>query len=149
MISEELMQRLQAFLSKEENGGLKGIPATEAQIDAAEQELGVKFHDDYRQFIRTFGGAYAGLAIHAFQNGSSIGRETVVELTHSFRQQLAEYPELAATMAEGYVISLDGSGDPIYIHRDGDVRILYHDSGETERLAGSFGELIEDSFFEW
>lgn len=149
MISDELMNRLDVFLSKADNESLKGVPATEEQISAAEKELEVNFHADYVQFIRVFGGAYAGLAIHAFHNGSSVGRETVVELTQSFRQQLADYPELAGHLAGGYVIALSGSGDPIFIHRNGDVRILYHDSGEIEQLAESLGELIEDSFMEW
>ncbi|MEA0552827.1 hypothetical protein U1P98_03770 [Lysinibacillus irui] len=56
-------------------------------------------HTNYVEFITTFGGAYAGIAVHAFSNGSSIGNETVVNLALDFRQQFLDYlpPNILAT----------------------------------------------------
>lgn len=106
------------------------------------------FHADYVEFIKAFGGAFAGISIHAFSNGSVMGKETVVEWTEGFRRQLAE-TSLKEQLEDGYVISMDGSGNPVMIHSTGEVLICYLDSGETEVLAGSFAELIEDQFHEW
>ncbi|GAF06080.1 hypothetical protein JCM16418_22 [Paenibacillus pini JCM 16418] len=95
-----------------------------------------------------FGGAYAGLAVHAFSNGSSLGNETVVDLTLGFREQFKDLP-FAEVLRTSYVISMNGSGDPIIINQAGKVIIYYHDSGETELLADSFEVLVEDNFYEW
>jgi len=60
-MKEALMERLKIFLHREDNKTLVGIPASQEDIAQAQQRLHVHFHEDYVQFIRTFGGAYAGL----------------------------------------------------------------------------------------
>ncbi|REK71935.1 SMI1/KNR4 family protein [Paenibacillus paeoniae] len=147
-MNDALMERLTAFLYRENNRTLVGTPASQEEVAEAEQRLGISFHKDYVQFIRTFGGAYAGIAVHAFSNGSSIGRETVTDLTLDFREQCKELP-CGVFLKSSYVISLDGSGNPIFLNPAGEVLIYYHDNGETEVLAGSFEAFIEDNFFEW
>ncbi|RKN86246.1 SMI1/KNR4 family protein [Paenibacillus ginsengarvi] len=147
-MNEALLERLKAFLHREDHKTLVGTPASQEEIVTAQQRLNVIFHEDYLRFIRTFGGAYAGLAIHAFSNGSSLGKETVVELTLEFREQFNE-PPFEEVLRTGYVISMDGSGDPIIINPAGQVVICYHDTGEIKPLADSFEELIEDHFYEW
>ncbi|MWV42765.1 SMI1/KNR4 family protein [Paenibacillus sp. HJL G12] len=147
-MNEALMERLRNFLLREDNITLLGNPASQEEIDHAQQRLNVCFHEDYMHFIRTFGGAYIGLAVHAFSNGSSLGKETVVDLTLGFREQYKELP-IAEVLRTSYVISIDGSGDPIFINPAGNVFICYHDSGEFKLLANSFEELIEESFCEW
>lgn len=37
------------------DGDLYGLPATDSEIETAEQTLGVKFNADYIQFIKAFG----------------------------------------------------------------------------------------------
>ncbi|MFF2484624.1 SMI1/KNR4 family protein [Paenibacillus sp. NPDC058071] len=147
-MNDALMERLKIFLHREDNRTLVGIPVSQEEIVKAQQWLEVNFHEDYIQFIKTFGGAYAGLAIHAFSNGSSLGNETVVDLTLGFREQFKEHP-LAEVLRTSYVISMDGSGDPIIINQTGKVYICYHDNGEIKLLADSFEELIEENFYEW
>ncbi|RJE86282.1 SMI1/KNR4 family protein [Paenibacillus sp. 1011MAR3C5] len=147
-MNQALMERLTTFLHREDNSTLAGTPASQEEVDYAEQRLGVSFHEDYVQFIRTFGGAYAGIAVHAFSNGSSIGRETVTDMTLEFREQCKELP-CAEVLQKSYVISMDGSGDPIFINPAGEVLISYHDTGELKVLASSFEELIQDNFYEW
>ncbi|SDS14677.1 SMI1-KNR4 cell-wall [Paenibacillaceae bacterium GAS479] len=135
------------FFHKEDNRTLVGIPASQEEIVKAQQQLEVNFHEDYVHFIRTFGGAYAGLAVYAFSNGSSLGNETVVDLTLGFREQFKELP-IAKVLRTSYVISMNGSGDPIIINQAGKVIICYHDSGEIQLLADSFEELVEENFCE-
>lgn len=147
-MKEELMERLKAFLYREDNLSLVGIAASQEEIAMAQERLNVSFHADYVHFIQKFGGAYAGLAVHAFSNGSSIGKETVVDLTLEFREQF-EGSLLAELLESSYVISMDGSGDPIIINPAGQVLICYHDNGEMKPLADSFEALIEDCFLEW
>ncbi|AZS17902.1 SMI1/KNR4 family protein [Paenibacillus lutimineralis] len=147
-MKDALMERLKTFLLREDNRTLVGIPASQEEIVKAQQQLNVNFHEDYIHFIKTFGGAYAGLAIHAFSNGSSLGNETVVDLTLDFREQFNEF-SFAEVLRTGYVISMDGSGDPIIINQAGKVVICYHDSGEIKLLADSFEEMIEENFYEW
>ncbi|MBD2861169.1 SMI1/KNR4 family protein [Paenibacillus oceani] len=149
-MKEELMERLRQFLGRADNASLSGTPAGDEQIASAERLLDVRFDADYIEFIKAFGGAYAGLPVHAFANGSAMGNETVVELTLDFRKQYeGTVTEAETLLRSGLVISLDGSGDPILIASTGGVYICYHDSGETSMLAGSFAELIEDNFFEY
>ncbi|MBV6716436.1 SMI1/KNR4 family protein [Paenibacillus chitinolyticus] len=143
-----LMDRLKAFLHREDNSTLAGSPASQQEIAHAQQQLGVTFHEDYVHFIRTFGGAYAGLAVYAFSNGSSLGNETVVDLTLGYREQFKELP-LAEVLRTGYVISMDGSGNPIIINQSGQVIFCDHDTGEIKLLADSFEALIEEHFYEW
>lgn len=146
-MNDALMHRLENFLTKEENSTLRGEPALEDEIRAAEEKLDVKFHGDYQDFIQRFGGAYAGLAIHAFTNGSSIGKETVVELTLAARESYAG-DERATELNKSYVISMTGAGDPVIINPAGEVVVLYHDSDEREVLADSFEKLLQDAFVE-
>ncbi|WP_391574944.1 SMI1/KNR4 family protein [Cohnella sp.] len=147
-MKDTLMERLKLFLHREDNSTLVGIPASQEEIAKAQQRLNVNFHEDYVHFIRTFGGAYAGLAVYAFSNGSSLGNETVVDLTLGFREQFKELP-LAEVLRTSYVISMDGSGDPIIINQSGKVFICYHDTGEIKLVADSFEVLIEENFYEW
>ncbi|TXI13346.1 MAG: SMI1/KNR4 family protein [Pedobacter sp.] len=142
----ELIKRLNEFLAQ--NPTLKGKPASEEEIKNAESKLGVKIHDDYKEFIQLFGGAYAGLAIHAFSNGSSIGNETVIELTTRSRELFNNnnvFPEIN----QCYVIADDGSGNPIAISANEEILLFDYDTEEKKVLSESFEKLIEDNFSEW
>jgi cell wall assembly regulator SMI1 len=147
-MNDTLMQRLTHFFAKEEHDTLRGRPALDEEIKAAEEKLNVKFHDDYKNFIKRFGGAHAGMNVHAFSNGSSLGKETVVGLTLGARESYAG-DERAVELNKSYVISLTGAGDPIIINPVGEVVALYHDSDEREVLAASLEELLQDIFVEW
>jgi len=147
-MKDALMERLKIFLHRDNNRTLVGIPASQEEIVKAQQQLNVNFHEDYIHFIKTFGGAYAGLAIHAFSNGSSLGNETVVDLTLGFREQFKEL-SFAEVLRTSYVISMDGSDDPIIMNQAGKVFICYHDTGEIKLIADSFEEMIEENFCEW
>ena len=91
MISQETMNSLIRYFQDEPE--LKGIPASSEEIKHAENILGIKFHDDYIEFIKKFGGVSAGLDIHAFHNSTLIGKETVIELTQGFQKLLELYEQ--------------------------------------------------------
>lgn len=134
-MKKELIERLRRFLSAHD---MMGTPASDEQVVCAEQELGVKFSPDYIDFVKNFGKAYAGMMINALD-----GNENVVDETKSFREV---HPDVADT----YVISDDGSGNPIMINSKGEVEIYYHDSdAEIEIIASSLEQYIEDNFPEW
>ena len=134
-MKKELIERLRKFLTTH---NMVGTPATDKQIAEAEHELGVKFSSDYIDFIKNFGAAYAGMMINALD-----GNENVVDDTKSLREV---HPEIRDT----FVISDDGSGNPIMINSNGEVEIYYHDSdAEIETIASSLEQFIEDNFPEW
>ena len=147
-MNDTLMQRLTHFLGKEEHDTLRGKPALDEEIKAAEDRLNVKFHAGYKDFIKRFWGAYAGMNIHAFSNGSSLGKETVVELTLDARESYAGDGR-AAELNKSYVISLTGTGDPVIINPVGEIVVFYHDSDGREVLAASFEDLLQEGFVEW
>lgn len=134
-MKKELIERLGLFLRKHD---MIDTPATEEQILYAEQELGVKFSPDCIDFIRNFGKAYAGMMINAVA-----GAENVIDDTKSLREV---HPEVTDT----YVISDDGSGNPIMINTKGELVVYYHDSDtELEIIASSLEQYIEDNLPEW
>jgi len=126
----------------ENDNDLRGRPATDNEIKDAEIRLNVKFDTQYIDFIKIFGGAFCGIAIHAFGNGDMIGDETVIELTQRFRKYT---PNLSSELISSYVISDDGAGNPLLISRNGHILIYFHDSGETEVLHTTFNDLLNQA----
>ncbi len=145
-MKQEVINKLNAFFKK--NPTMLGEAATDEEIINAEKELNVIMDEDYKEFIRNFGGAYAGLAIHAFINGTSIGNETIIDLTNNARNffnNVNLFPEIN----ESLVIADDGSGNPIAIMSNGKVVLFDYDTEEKQILSNSFEEFIEENFVEW
>ncbi|EAE5922248.1 SMI1/KNR4 family protein [Listeria monocytogenes] len=134
----DVFEKLEEFYKQ--HSGLKGQPATEEQIHEAEKILDVQFNKQYIHFIKQFGGAFGGISIHAFNNGSLIGKATVIDLTLKFRKIYGE--TISKELSESYVVSDDGSGNPILMDTAGKITIYYHDSGESELLYDSLQELL-------
>ena len=81
-MKQEVINKLNVFYQK--NPTMLGKAPTNEQIANAEKELNIIMDKDYKEFIQNFGGAYAGLAIHAFINGTSIGNETIIVFTTDY-----------------------------------------------------------------
>jgi cell wall assembly regulator SMI1 len=145
-MNQELMERLTNFLNTHPE--LRGQPATIEEITNAENELGVTMDDDYKEFIQKFGGAHAGIDIHAFSNGSAIGKETIIDLTKRGRN-LLNHMELFPEINECYVIADDGNGNPVAMTKAGEVVLFDHDTEGKTVLANSFENFIEENFSEW
>lgn len=141
-MKEDLLKKISALFSTQD--GLCGQPATDAEINAAEKKLNVKFNEQYVEFIKLFGGAFGGIDIHAFQNGSLIGKATVTEMTEKFWSVYAD--KLPENLAGAVVISDDGSGNPILINTAGEIYIYFHEEDEAELLYDSLEALLTQSF---
>ena len=145
-MNEQLMKRIENFLKKHPE--LRGAPATSQEITKAEEELQILFDSSYKAFITRFGGSYTGMPIHAFSNASSLGNETVINLTLWCRQSF-EGGEFSSEINKCLVFSDDGSGNPIAINDKGEVVIYYHDSGYKDVLSESFESFVGENFSEW
>ena len=142
-MKQEIINKLNIFF--QENPTMLGKAATNEQIISAEKELNIIMDKDYKQ---NFGGVYAGLVIHAFINGTSIGNETIIDLTNNARKLFNEanlFPEINKSL----VISDDGSGNPIAIMPNGEMVLFDYDTEEKQVLSNSFEEFIEENFVEW
>ncbi|MBW0627553.1 SMI1/KNR4 family protein [Escherichia coli] len=143
-MNQELLERVRKEITSDQDMVLYGIPASDEDITHAENILNIKFNDQYIQFIKLFGGAFGGISIHAFNNGSLIGNATVIDLTQKFRET---YSDLDKDILNSfYAVSDDGSGNPILMNTDGEIFIFLHDSYEIEYLYSSLEELLMKSF---
>ncbi|HEA7082963.1 TPA: SMI1/KNR4 family protein, partial [Escherichia coli] len=143
-MNQELLERVRKEITSDQDMVLYGILASDEDITHAENILNIKFNDQYIQFIKLFGGAFGGISIHAFNNGSLIGNATVIDLTKKFRET---YSDLDKDILNSfYAVSDDGSGNPILMNTDGEIFIFLHDSYEIEYLYSSLEELLMKSF---
>ena len=109
---------------------LSGEPVSEAEIAAAEKELGTPFPALYRALLLRFGAnCYLGIEIDDLAQ--------VVENTKWVRRHFARHETLpAGLLQQGIAFSGDGSGNYFMLH-DGAVWLPDHDSGECIREAES------------
>ena len=109
---------------------LSGEPVSEAEIAAAEQELGTPFPALYRALLLRFGAnCYLGIEIDDLTQ--------VVENTKWVRRHFAQHETLPAELLQqGIAFAGDGSGNYFMLH-DGAVWLPDHDSGECVRKAES------------
>ena len=110
---------------------LSGEPVSEAEIAAAEQELGTPFPALYRALLLRFGtNCYLGIEIDDLAQ--------VVENTKWVRRHFARHETLPAELLQqGIAFAGDDSGNYFMLH-DGAVWLPDHDSGECIREVESF-----------
>ena len=114
--------------------------ATDQDIGLAEQDLGLSFSDGYKYFLKNHQCNSIGeLNFYPIpKNNVPTNNYTVVQATKRFKNQ-ENWPDIE----DWYVVSNNGSGDPIGIKPNGEVWISYHDSGfEQEKLADDFEEFV-------
>lgn len=124
-----------------EHPSLRGQPATDAEIEAAQQILGTAFAPQYVAIIKHFGGSFGGVDIHAFANGSLIGRCTVTELTLRFRERYGD--DVSDHVRTALAISDDGAGNPVLISTQGEIMLYLHDENEVEVLFPSLYDMMD------
>lgn len=142
----DLLNRLSKFYK--DNPEMKGVPLTLDDINNVENILKIKLPEDYKLFVSTYGGSYAGLAIYGLKNAEMMGDETVIELTNRARKLLDDL-KVDNYILKSVVVSDDGAGNPIFINVNGEVYIYYVDNGEYNKLGDSLGDVIEENFHEW
>ena len=141
-----LLNRLNEFYKIKPE--MKGIPLTVNDINYVQTILKIKLSDDYKLFISTYGGSYAGLAIYGLKNAEMLGEENVINLTNRGRKLLDDL-KVDNYILESIVVSDDGAGNPIFINEKGEIYIYYIDNDEYKKLGNSLGEVIEENFNEW
>lgn len=145
-MKSDLLNRLSKFYK--DNPEMKGISLTLDDINNVENILKIKLPEDYKLFVSTYGGSYAGLAIYGLKNAEMMGEETVIELTNRARKLLDDL-KVDNYILKSVVVSDDGAGNPIFINVNGEVYIYYVDNGEYNKLGDSLGDVIEENFHEW
>ena len=134
-MNQELNNRITNYLGEESYIDNR---ATDDEIKIAEEDLSVTFDSDYKEFIKLFGGCYVGISIYAFKSSDDLEGDTILDLTKQYKQQSLPGANLY------YVISFDGSDNPIAINESGEVVIYNHDSAQMETLYNSFEEMIKE-----
>lgn len=121
------------------------------EIEEAQQKLNLKFCDGYINFIKQYGGAMIrGNLVYGFRQQADMGNInwSVIDNTN-FYKNTQKWPDID----DWYIISDDGSGNPIGCKLDGSVWLSDHDAGfEQVKLANNFEEflekLLEDRLYE-
>jgi cell wall assembly regulator SMI1 len=120
---------------------LKAEPVPMSEIEAASSELQCPFPQDYRDFLRRYGGAVVGpVPIFGLRRLESIAANqwSVVTMTQFVRSQ--NWPGVAKWL----IISMDLAGNPIGIAADGTVWIADHDGGDPRPIAEDFEMFVKE-----
>ena len=106
-------------------------PPTPKEINDAQETLDVIFHDDYIEFLLTFGGGMVGsLPVYGLRPVEVFGKSwSVVDVTLRFRRD--NWPHTN----DSYVISTDGRGNPIGVAPDARLMSYDHDVGDYYEVA--------------
>lgn len=137
-MNEELQELLAAQFEKWPQAVAEPVP--DAEILVAEASLGVMLPDDYRDFVRCYGGAVVrsvsvlGLRRCEFCDDE---QSTFPEQTARFRLELPdEYSEMV-------VISVDDAGNPIgFLNGKPPIFVFDFNFGGRYDLARSFSEYV-------
>lgn len=109
------------------------------EIATAEQEVGVALADDYKEFVRRYGGAIVGpFRVFGLRRAVPMGKNetSFVEVTKNFRRQ--RWP----AVEKWAVISMDHGGNPIGLDDGGKVWISDHDARAVQVIAANFEEYL-------
>lgn len=118
---------------------LKADAVESDEIAEAEREVGVVLNEDYKEFVRRYGGAIVGpFRVFGLRKAVPMGKNeaSFVEVTKSFRRQ--RWP----AVEKWAVISMDHGGNPVGLDAAGKVWISDHDAGAVQVIATSFEEYL-------
>lgn len=132
-MKKETIEKLEKYLK---NFDFDLIPNDQIDIDYIEKSLNIKINNDYKEFLLIFGGCFVGLPIYGVKNCKLLEDITVVQLTNDFR---ADGVDLNVGC---YVISMDGSGNPIYLNSSNHIMIYDHDLGKEKVFEIDFENMI-------
>ncbi|MBB2949772.1 MULTISPECIES: SMI1/KNR4 family protein [Sphingobacterium] len=141
-MTSEFKNAIDKYFSSEETKIFLKERNEEKDIQQTEKELNITFDNTYKYILLNYGDAYVGIdLLPCTKRGSKKAEQTILEITKSFRSSYLEF-QVCNEIQSSYVISIDGSGDPIFITPNGNVKIYYHDNNEIEKLAENLKELI-------
>ena len=111
-------------------------------MDYTEKELGITIDDALKYVLLTYGGAYIGVdLLLCSKDPNNRNQQTILDYTKSIRDYYREI-DVCHSIQRGYVISIEGNGDIIFIDSENKVKIYYHDTNEEELLAKNFESFI-------
>lgn len=128
---------------REEDPICFGIPVKDNQlIQEAQTILGLTFSASYIVFLKKFGGIVYDYIVYGLipqpTEESGFLNKSIIERTKFFKEH-QKWPGIE----NWYIISDDGSGNPIGIDPDGKVWLSDHDAGFKHiKLADSFEEFL-------
>jgi hypothetical protein len=131
--------------------GLYGGACDIREIENAQEELNLKFDNDYVFFVLKYGGGIVGsFYIYGLKKISLMGDElwSVIQNTIFYKNK-QKWPDID----DWYIISDDGRGNPIGCKPDGSVWVSDHDAGfEQVKLADDFElflhKLLTDTLYD-
>lgn len=137
----ELYVTLDSYFKK--HAQMCGKPASDEQIIQAEKQLNIQMNEEYKRFIKRYGGCFIGIEVVAFDNASMLGKANVIEMTEGFRTLVMD--EVDFDYMTYLAIGDDGSGNNFVMSYGSDNIFLFdHDSGELELIAESFTDLVDN-----
>ena len=111
-------------------------------IHYTEKELGITIDDALKYVLLTYGGAYIGVdLLPCSKDPNNKNQQTILDYTKSIRDYYKEI-DVCHSIQRGYVISIEGNGDIIFIDSENKVKIFYHDTNKEELLAKNFESFI-------
>lgn len=115
-----------------------GGPVSEKEVKKAEEILGIKIQNDYKEFICRFGaGCVEQAVILGLREAEFLPTSSFIEQSLDFRKQLpSEYSKMV-------VIGVDGAGNPIgFIYPSETIFVYDYDFGGRYDLANSFEDYV-------
>lgn len=122
---------------------MRGSGAAEAAVDRSELALGLTFSPAYREFLRKYGAAMVkSWPVMGLSQVEVMGDDwwNVVDVTLHFRRE--DWPGARAW----YVVSIDGSGNPIGADDQGRIWISDHDADQISLVAPDFRTWLSGIF---
>jgi hypothetical protein len=136
----ETIDRLDAEFAEFPILRANGTPS-KAEIALAEQQIGVPFDEDYREFLLRYGGGMVGpYPIFGLRPVDVMGTDhwSVLDVTRHY------HSDGVLGVEQWVVISEDHAGNPVGMDAEGAIWIHDHDFGGISAIAGSFEEYIRD-----
>ena len=129
----KILQRLNDLFA--EYPMMSGQRVSKLEVETAERRLGRSFDPDYKEFLLRYGAAMIGAQpVLGLSRVEVLGDDwwSVVHVTRHF------WDDGWAGTDGWYIVSTDGSGNPIGIDDTGRVWISDHDTGKIEMLSENF-----------
>jgi hypothetical protein len=138
-MDKSILNELQTWFMNDRGLYTDGI--LKEKIEQYERELNLVFSIEYKEFLKQYGsGIVDSFYIHGNPSNLFMGGKlrSVIDKTNFYKNE-QKWPDID----DWYIISDDGSGNPIGCKPDGSVWLSDHDAGfEQVKLADNFEEFL-------
>lgn len=136
-MKEDTVNRLNQMFADSPVMRADDVPS-EQEVDAASDELGIPFSDDFREFLLRYGGATVGpFPVFGLRPSEIMDdRWSVIETTQEIRASGLE------GVGSWVIVSEDHSGNPVGMDAEGKIWIFDHDFGGISELSPTFDEYV-------